>query len=116
MVDATALTVPQAIGLGRRLHAYIAPHGTQQHKIGWLHPVPGVVHTSPFVAQHDQAGWVADQCEQHAPVAYLPAEMAEMVPGQGAHAGDAWYDDYRFRDADEAAGWAMRVLAPYLAR
>lgn len=116
LVDATLCTVPQAIALGARLDAYLSPHGTQQHKIGWVHQVPGVVHTSPHVAQSDQAAWLADQCEHHAPVAYLPAAMTGTVPGQGRFAGDPWYDDYQFIDVEDAVSWAVRALMPYIGR
>jgi len=115
LVDATRLSVPQSIALGARLHAHVAPHGTQQHKFGWMQPLPGVVHTSPHIAHGDPSVWLADQCEVHGPTTYLPAGMVETVAGNGPLAGHAWFDDYRFVDIDEAAAYAARILAPHLA-
>ena len=115
LINATCCTVPQAIALGARMDAYLAPHGTQQHKIGWLHAVPGVVHASPFVAQWDQAAWLADQCEHSLPATYLPPHLTATEPGEGALQDDPWYHDYRFVDTGEAAAYAAALLAPHLA-
>lgn len=114
LVDATRLDVGAAVALGARLSAHVAPHGTQQHKFGWLWPMPGVVHTSPHVAQSDQAAWVADQCEAPCRLTYLPPDMVETVPGTGPFAGNPWYDNYRFVDATAAATYTARALAPFL--
>ena len=114
LIDATHLSEPQLIALGGRLCAHVAPHGTQQHKFGWLRPLPGVVHSGPYVTQPGQAAWLADQYEAAAAVSYLPVGLVETVPGDGPIKGHPWFDDYRFVDIDQAAAYAARELAPYL--
>lgn len=78
--------------------AYLAHHGTLQHKVGWLGNKPGVVHSNPSVLASNNR-WVFAIREQGVAPVYLAADLSrDMSGGQGAEYSRsyriAWSDLY----------------------
>jgi hypothetical protein len=61
IIDLTGADLPTAIAWAATADAYICHHGTQQHKIGWLTSIPGLIHVNPHILASQPWGWTADQ-------------------------------------------------------
>lgn len=99
IIDATRLTIPESIALAAEADFYICHHGTQQHKIGWIYDVPGIIHAPPSVLRNDPAGWTADQSEGSVLPYYIPLEF---VADEGGDQNDTpdHSKNYIFVDID----------------
>lgn len=63
MVSASGLTLTNAIYLAGLADYYVCHAGTLQHKIGWVHNTPGIVHSNTEGVQGFAARWMARQLE-----------------------------------------------------
>ncbi len=63
VIPAVGLPILDSILLGQFADFYVCHHGTVQHKIGWFHPVPGVVHTNKAYLINPPGRWVASQSD-----------------------------------------------------
>ena len=96
---AAALTVRELLGEGNESSAgrgapnyrtpillanlasfYFCHHGTVQHKIGWFHSTPGVVHANKGILEHSPGSWVAERSEVAIAPTYLPPGMVTDDP------------------------------------
>jgi hypothetical protein len=111
-IDLTRAALPTAIAWAATADVYICHHGTQQHKIGWLTDVPGIVHTNPHVLATYPADWVTAQAEGASRPAYIPLDLVEEIAGEAA----GYSQDYRFADPQQAAlylvGYLTSVMFP----
>ncbi len=102
-------SIHDAITAASVANAYICHGGTQQHKIGWLHAVPGVVHLPNPRASVSK--WYALQSEVALAPACMPASAIEIDPDPALPEAQR---SYRLR-VDEAVAFTLRELAPILA-
>ena len=72
---AVGLPVLNSLALGRLANFYVCHVGTVQHKVGWFHACPGVIHANSEVLSYDFGHIVAAQSEVAARVDQLPVRM-----------------------------------------
>ena len=88
VLSVSGLSLLDNLYLARFVDYYICHAGTLQHKLGWLYPVPGFIHTT---VKDDNAcraieSWYAHQVDNGRKPVVLPARyisrLAETSPGQ----------------------------------
>jgi hypothetical protein len=67
------LDVLDAMSVAGLCTFYVCHAGTLQHKIGWVHDIPGIVHTSPD--DHRYALWCSNFVEGAILPEFVPAEL-----------------------------------------
>jgi hypothetical protein len=109
VVSAIGLDIRESIALGETGRFYFAHHGTVQHKIGWFHRVPGVVHSNPKILALDPAFWVQDQSEGTIRPVYLPIEhvRAEDFAGDSAFSAALHHENYAFVSVPATVDFVM---------
>ena len=45
-------TIRESVLSAERVHSYLSPIGTTQHKIGWFTSAPGIVYSAPRLGNH----------------------------------------------------------------
>jgi hypothetical protein len=110
LIDITGCGIVESIAYAATAQYYICHHGTQQHKIGWLHAVPGLIHASPSIVATQPAGWVADQCEGALLPAYLPNHFVSEAKTENERPGQPYFADYCFNDPKIAADAMIAAL------
>jgi hypothetical protein len=110
IIDLTGEDLPTAIAWAATADAYICHHGTQQHKIGWLNPVPGMIHANPHILASQPGGWTADQAEGSALPAYVPAALVEDADNPNGRQENPYFRDYRFTDPKAVAAVMFEFL------
>lgn len=68
---AVGLNVLDAIVLAGIADFYFCHHGTVQHKIGWFHSKPGIIHANSTIISYRLSNWVTSRSEMALPPAYL---------------------------------------------
>ena len=68
---AVGLGILDSIVLAGIADFYFCHHGTVQHKIGWFHAKPGMIHAGTAIISHRPSDWVASKSEMALPPAYL---------------------------------------------
>ena len=112
------LALQDAITLGRLCDYYICHAGSLQHKIGWLHNPPGLIHL-PINTRY-RALWHSDQIENGKIPDLLPAELLAptTAPTQGpAHRRNPPRNfNYRVTNVEKAARYIVGRLQFHLRR
>jgi hypothetical protein len=110
LIDITGCGIVESIAYAASAQYYICHHGTQQHKIGWLYAVPGLIHANPSIVATQPAGWVADQSEGALPPAYLPNHFVAEAKTETERPGQPYFADYRFNEPKIAAEAMIAAL------
>ena len=97
---AVGLPVLDSIALGRLANFYVCHVGTVQHKVGWFHTCPGVIHANSEVLAYDFGHIVTAQSEVAARVDQLPARMVT---------DDANSEDDEVRRSLKYTGYSVHV-------
>ncbi len=63
IVNVTGMSLANAISVASSADYYVCHGGSLQHKIAWLHNIPGSVHCNTASLQPGVATWLADQLE-----------------------------------------------------
>ncbi len=98
---AVGLTILDSIALARHASIYFCHHGTVQHKIGWFHSVPGLVHSNRTILAHTPGAWVAAQSAVALPPAYVSPQLVsddEVPAGVHAYGHLLRYENYTIID------------------
>jgi hypothetical protein len=104
----TGLDVLDAMCVASFCTFYVCHAGTLQHKIGWIHDIPGLVHTSPN--DHKYARWCTNFVENAIMPEFLPAELC-IATGPPVHKQDIPRNyNYRITDVIRAAEVVADVL------
>lgn len=98
-----------AIAAGTYADAYVCHGGTQQHKLAWLHAVPGLVHVPNPSEAVEQ--WYAQPSEIARPPRCIPAEAIEVDADDAAAPSER---SYRI-DVERACEFVLDELARMLA-
>jgi len=114
IIDLTGADLPTAIAWAATADAYICHHGTQQHKIGWLTPIPGLIHVNPHILASQPWGWTADQAEGAAMPAYVPAALIADCDSGNERQDNPFFRDYAFKDVGQTAQFMHDFLAEML--
>jgi hypothetical protein len=77
LVVVSGRDLPEAVVLAGRADYYICHTGTLQHKVAWLHNIPGMVHTNRAGLQPGAARWLADQLENGLEPSLVAPESVE---------------------------------------
>ena len=101
--DLTRCNLATALAWAATADAYICHHGTQQHKIGWLNAVPGLVHVNRHILATHPGRWTAQQAEGAIPPDYMPEEMIGYTRSDNARQDMPYFQDYCFTDPQKAA-------------
>ncbi len=107
------------IGLLDNLHLarfadyYVCHAGTLQHKLGWLHLKPGMMHTG---VQNDNAcrsiaAWYAHQVEEGVAPAILPPQFLSIVNNEDQPDQPARNKNYRIEDIPGAIDHILKAVA-----
>jgi hypothetical protein len=135
--SANGETLNEALHLGRYCDYYVCHAGTLQHKIGWFHHLPGLIHMPvspdprslwhpaqlakkhvPFVQRLTaRQSWHALQVEGGAVPDRLPSEFV-VTTTPGARSGERNFN-YRIADVESAAEYVLAsmrrsLVAPWL--
>ena len=95
------LDVLDAISVAGLCTFYVCHAGTLQHKIGWVHDIPGIVHTAPD--DHEYALWCSNFVEGAILPAFVPADLC-ISTSPPIHKQDIPRNyNYFIRDVDLAA-------------
>ena len=79
LVVVSGRDLPEAIALAGRADYYICHAGTLQHKVAWLHNIPGMVHANRVGLRPGAARWLADQLENgRAPSLVSPEAVDDL--------------------------------------
>lgn len=108
--DATGCTLPEAVCQASRADYYICHHGTQQHKIGWLFDVPGIVHGNVEVSRQNPAAWVQQQAGTLNCPQYLPTRFIADAENGGERKNLAYFKNYMFVQLDELAEFVVEDI------
>jgi hypothetical protein len=114
IIDLTGADLPTAIAWAATADAYICHHGTQQHKIGWLTSIPGLIHVNPHILASQPWGWTAEQAEGAAMPAYVPAALIEDCDSGNERQDNPFFRDYAFKDVGQTAKFMHDFLAEVL--
>ena len=79
MCDVSGLDLAEAVRLAGHCDYYVCHGGTLQHKIGWFHDVPGLIHAAPEGLPHFLKQ--AQQAEGAVIPDLLPAQLALATSG-----------------------------------
>ena len=98
----SGIDLMSAIALGAACDYYICHFGTLQHKIGWIHDIPGMMH-GPSSSRTDgfSLRWHRTQVEGGVAPDAIPSRLI-VVPGD-TNRRKSWNRDYEFSDVEEAA-------------
>jgi hypothetical protein len=110
---AVGLSIADSIVLAGLADFYFCHHGTLQHKIGWFHSVPGMVHAGGMIISYALSNWVASRSELARPPVYLDIAMiSDETPEQSEdeRIRQLWRGNYRV-DVAAAVNLVMDVLA-----
>jgi hypothetical protein len=86
-----------SIHLATQCCAYLAHHGTLQHKIGYFTTVPGLVHANPGILASDPAGAHRHVIQDAGAVEYIDAALVDDVVTPGSARLDP-NNAYRFKN------------------
>lgn len=100
-----------AIAAARHADFYFCHHGTQQHKIGWIYDIPGIIHANHSIVESGPAYWVKFQCgSSHLPD-YVPSEFIESVDIKNElQYNNSYYHDYRFINSDQLSEFVIEKI------
>ena len=108
LIEAVGLPVLDSIYLGQFAEFYVCHHGTVQHKIGWFHRKPGVVHANSSFLRDSTAAWVAAQSEHAIEPAYLKPEwVVDLEPVDDSGLYGMHRQNYLVRDVGAAAQFVV---------
>jgi hypothetical protein len=111
IVNTSNLVLPDAIRWAGLANFYVCHHGTQQHKIGWIYDVPGVVHAAPSILQTYPANWVKSQSEGSVLPVYTPTDLIKQVSQtEGRRPG--YDDDYEFISCQSMVDFVLQEMMP----
>jgi hypothetical protein len=111
IVDTTDLQLAEAIAFASVANFYICHHGTQQHKIGWIYDVPGVIHASPSVVKSQPAHWVQSQSEGSVLPVYVPDHLVKFV-SRTTNRRIGYDDDYEFTSCLDMVDFVLDCMMP----
>ena len=97
----------EAIDAAGQADFYVSHGGTQQHKVGWFHPVPGVIHVPNPGDSVEQ--WYGAQSELALPPRCIPASAIEVDDGAACAPAER---SYRI-NVDAGVEFVLRVLRRY---
>jgi hypothetical protein len=104
----SGLSLADAIHIGSCCDYYICHVGTLQHKIGWLHTIPGFIHFSPQGTTSAQ--WHANQVEGGIIPDFLPANLAVSTSAAVSKRSASRNFNYRVTDVDQAADLIIQSM------
>jgi hypothetical protein len=108
ILDTTDASLPAAITFASQADFYICHHGTQQHKIGWLHDVPGLIHGNLAVtARSPRGSWAQEQCDSPIQPEYIPAEFIGDAVTDNERQDMPEFRDYEFIAIERCADFVF---------
>lgn len=115
LLDTTWASLPTAITIAARADFYICHHGTQQHKIGWMYDIPGLIHGNvPISAQNPRGGWAQAQCDSPVQPDYIPAQFIGDAVTDNERQDMPAFRDYEFIEVEKCADFVFaRVSAAH---
>ncbi|WP_031231061.1 tetratricopeptide repeat protein [Asticcacaulis sp. YBE204] len=109
--DYTASDLCTATVAAGYANAYICNQGTQQHKIGWIHDRPGLIHTNKMFSMTAPSGeWVQTQCDGRSEAVVMPEYLIADCDSGNERQDLPAFRDYAFADPVEAAKWSVDML------
>ncbi len=112
VIDMTAADLCSATTAAGACHYYICHQGTQQHKIGWVYDIPGLIHTNKHFSVTTPSGeWVQVHCNGESEALILPASLIQDVESGNDRQDNQAFRDYAFSDPFEAAKWCVARIA-----
>lgn len=106
LVNISGITLAEAIELGAQCDYYVCHAGTLQHKIGWLHSVPGLVH-KPLRKEYGER--LASLAEGSIAPGVLPADHFKTSPTPARRNGP-WNRNYMFVDPERSAEYVVNAM------
>jgi predicted Zn-dependent protease len=110
--DWTSASLPEAISLAADVDFYVCHHGTQQHKIGWLYDVPGLIHANvALVAQGVNGEWPQLQADSSVQPIYFPGRFIVDAQTRNERQEYPYFRDYAFADIDGLVDFVVAQMA-----
>jgi tetratricopeptide (TPR) repeat protein len=111
LLDTTWASLATAITLAARADFYICHHGTQQHKIGWMYDVPGLIHGNAHIAaQNPHGDWTQAQCDSPIRPEYIPAQFIGDATTDNERQDIAGFRDYAFVEVETCADFVFSLV------
>jgi hypothetical protein len=104
LVSVSGRDLAAAITLAGRADYYVCHAGTLQHKVAWLHNIPGIVHGNRSCLWPRAASWLAGQLEGGRPPALVSRESVEDLDSIRSPNRVERNRDYRFIDIPRTVG------------
>jgi hypothetical protein len=110
--SASGTAITDAIAVAGTCHYYICHSGTLQHKVGWLHDIPGVIHGPDNL--HSSRLWHARQVEDGITPGQMPMEF--IAPSTTPPTGSSLPRNvnYAIADVDRAADAIVGAMKKHL--
>lgn len=103
----SGISLPDAISLGSYCDYYVCHIGTLQHKVGWLHNIPGFLHGPNPRKKH--AAWHAEQVEDGIVPAIVPKRLVVFSDAPASREGN-WNLNYAFVDVERVANRVINSM------
>jgi hypothetical protein len=114
--NVSGIDLPSAIAIGERCDYYICHYGTLQHKIAWVHNIPGMLHgphSRGPKSDSVSARWHAAQVEDGTLPDVVPPSMISTEDAESRK--KSWNLNYSFVDAEQAALFVVDLMQARLA-
>lgn len=115
VIDLTGLRLVEALPLIGQSHFYLTHAGTSHHKIGWLFPVPGVVHSNITSLSPESLGWHGSNVAGSSVPVGLPAGLVRTLDTTDMVLKSPRNMDYVIEDVEAAAEFVTRQCLAALA-
>jgi hypothetical protein len=107
---AGSCSLPDSVRAAARVDYYLSHHGTQQHKIGWLFDVPGMIHGNLQVTNSGPARWVQEMANTLNCPRYVPARFIADAESGNERQHMGYFRDYQFAAIDELAEFVVQDI------
>jgi hypothetical protein len=111
----SGISLAEAAYVGSVCNYYVCHAGTLQHKIAWLHNIPGFIHSPPVGNPSARAKWYADQVEGGIPPDTLPQQFVVATEISPNVRDVSRNSNYLIRDVPAAVDFIMESMRNKLA-
>jgi hypothetical protein len=112
--NACGVPVADSLHIASAATFYIAHHGTQQHKVGWLANCKGFVHANTNIIKCKPEFWAASMIDNGVRPVYIDIDLVEDVKEPAASDNEQvrslHLGNYNIRDINRAADAALVIL------
>ena len=106
----SGIDLPSAIAVGGSCDYYVCHYGTLQHKIGWLHNIPGMLHGPLSRGPQSESIWSRWHGAQVEGGALPDIVPQRLIFTDNESRKKSWNLNYRFTDAEQTAIFVVELM------